>query len=284
MADFTKDEVLALIERCDREARVTEAESRRPMEFNARHNIDLHIRNCNIVATALRALAKSMDAEPVAWLHPTAGWAHADKTVISPHCLNDGSDGGPIPLYAAPPATGSAGALAGGALEDVVEWHKKEIADLEGKIERNNAYKRKVGSHDDSANERCRSAIHHHRWSIDAVLRIRSALAEQPAPVAKAGAAVPAGALPPAPSYHDLHITTEDLPRTSIFNLPFNVSVSCRRTTGWTVWHRPDDRGDERLLAGEYDTHGLRLDVAGVIICDSLTTASDPASQNGEEL
>lgn len=268
MADFTKEEVLALAEWINSKARHEQSTGGCDKLTSA--------------ATALRALAKSMDAAPVGYigrigllsLEPDVGFAEISKQRDAVYHT---------PLFVAPPASAPAEPVAGGALEDVVEWHKKEIADLEGQIERNNAYKRKVGSHDDSANERCRSAIHHHRWSIDAVLRIRSALAEQPAPVAEAGAAVPAGALPPAPSYHDLHITTEDLPRTSIFNLPFNVSVSCRRTTGWTVWHRPDDRGDERLLAGEYDTHGLRLDVAGVIICDSLTAAPDLASQNGEE-
>jgi hypothetical protein len=72
------------------------------------------------------------------------------------------------------------------------------------------------------------------------------------------------------PSYHDLYITTKDTERTSIFNLPYNVEVVCTRTGGWQVWHRPDDRGEKRLLAGEYHTDKLKLDVAGHIICDTL--------------
>jgi hypothetical protein len=72
-------------------------------------------------------------------------------------------------------------------------------------------------------------------------------------------------------SYHHLHITTADLPRTSIFNLPFNVQVHCTRVGGWQVWHRPDDRGELVQLAGEYSKNGLRLDVAGHVICDSLS-------------
>lgn len=66
-----------------------------------------------------------------------------------------------------------------------------------------------------------------------------------------------------APSYHDLHITTEQIERTSIFNLPYGYEVSCNRVGGWCLWFK-----DERV-AGEYGD-GLRLDVAGQVICDSL--------------
>lgn len=177
MADHTKEEVLALAEWINSKARHEQSTGGCDKLTSA--------------ATALRALAKSMDAAPVGYigrigllsLEPDVGFAEISKQRDAVYHT---------PLFVAPPASAPAEPVAGGALEDVVEWHKKEIADLEGKIERNNAYKRKVGSHDDSANERCRSAIHHHRWSIDAVLRIRSALAEQPAPVAVGGAAAPA--------------------------------------------------------------------------------------------
>lgn len=67
-----------------------------------------------------------------------------------------------------------------------------------------------------------------------------------------------------APSYHDLHITTASIPRTSIFNLAYGYEVSCNRVGGWCLWFN-----DERV-AGEYD-EGLRIDVAGHVICDSLT-------------
>lgn len=76
----------------------------------------------------------------------------------------------------------------------------------------------------------------------------------------------PAEAPPPAPSYHDLHITTATIPRTSISNLGFGLEVSCNRVGGWCLWD-----ASKVLLAGEYDTKGLRLDVNGVVICDSLT-------------
>jgi hypothetical protein len=89
--------------------------------------------------------------------------------------------------------------------------------------------------------------------------------------------------MPNTPSYHDLHIECDGLPRTSIFNLPYNVSVHCTRTGGWEVWHRPDDRGEQKVLAGEYHMRGLRLDVAGHVIVDSLTDQMERRADYSEE-
>ncbi len=71
-------------------------------------------------------------------------------------------------------------------------------------------------------------------------------------------------------SYHDLYITTADIPRTSIFNLRYGYEISCNRVGGWCLWL------DNKPVASEYG-NGLRLDVAGHVICDSLTriTSSD---------
>lgn len=69
-----------------------------------------------------------------------------------------------------------------------------------------------------------------------------------------------------SPSYHDLHITTAQIPRTSIFNLPYGLEVRCTRITGWQLWNM--DR--VQLLAGEFDSESwLVLDVAGHVIVDS---------------
>ena len=67
------------------------------------------------------------------------------------------------------------------------------------------------------------------------------------------------------PSYHDLHITTEHIPRTSIFNLPFGIEVTCNRVTGWTL----TDTEHAVELAGEYGDKWLILDVAGHVILDN---------------
>lgn len=75
-------------------------------------------------------------------------------------------------------------------------------------------------------------------------------------------------------TYHDLHITTADLPRTSIFNLPYDVEVTCTRIGGWQVWRRfpeTDIAAQPALVAGEYagPESWLVLDVAGHVIVDS---------------
>lgn len=77
-----------------------------------------------------------------------------------------------------------------------------------------------------------------------------------------------------APSYHDLHVTTEDIPRTSIFDLPYGYEVSCNRVGGWCLWFKT------QKVAGEYDA-GLRLDVGGQVICDSLSRSA-PSEGGGE--
>lgn len=65
------------------------------------------------------------------------------------------------------------------------------------------------------------------------------------------------------PSYHDLFITTPDITRTSIFNLPCNYKVFCTRAAGWELWV-----GDN-LDASEYaKDNWLVLDVLGNVIVD----------------
>lgn len=92
-----------------------------------------------------------------------------------------------------------------------------------------------------------------------------------------------------SPSYHDLHITTAKIPRTSIFDLPYGYEVACTRVTGWQVWrfsHHTPQRQAELIasergtpireaaekhaekIAGEFDGW-LILDVAGHVIVDS---------------
>lgn len=67
-----------------------------------------------------------------------------------------------------------------------------------------------------------------------------------------------------SPSYHDLHITTKDIERTSLSDLPHGYEVSCNRVSGWCLWKR------SVLVAGEYDApRWLVLDVAGHVIVDS---------------
>lgn len=70
-------------------------------------------------------------------------------------------------------------------------------------------------------------------------------------------------------SYHDLHITTAAIKRTSIFDLPYGIEVTCTRVSGWQV-HRRVSEFETEVLAGEFGGPGLRLDVAGHVIIDTL--------------
>ena len=65
------------------------------------------------------------------------------------------------------------------------------------------------------------------------------------------------------PSYHDVYVTTRDIPRTSIFNLPYGYEITCNRIGGWSLW-----QGNTQV-ATEYGL-GLVIDVDGHVIVDSL--------------
>lgn len=74
-----------------------------------------------------------------------------------------------------------------------------------------------------------------------------------------------------APSYHDLHITTPTLQRTSIFNLPFGLEVVCNRVSGWQLV----DVKAQNTVAGEFQgpEDWPVLDVKGIVIVGSRPPA-----------
>jgi hypothetical protein len=73
------------------------------------------------------------------------------------------------------------------------------------------------------------------------------------------------------PTYHDLHITTAQIPRTSIFNLSYGLQVTCNRAAGWVL------SSGNVILAGEYEEpeKWLVLDVAGHVIINSRREAGE---------
>lgn len=80
-----------------------------------------------------------------------------------------------------------------------------------------------------------------------------------------------------APSHHDVHVTTSRMKRTSITDLPYGYELACTPTGGWVLWGPSSERAwtgqvsdGELGIASEYGP-GLRIDVAGHVICDSLT-------------
>ena len=83
------------------------------------------------------------------------------------------------------------------------------------------------------------------------------------------------------PSYHDLYITTKTIKRTSIFDLPFSLMVTCTRTGGWELWNVLNGIQNATLIAGEYDQKWLVLDVNGSIVVDGRVEEEEEVE--GEE-
>jgi hypothetical protein len=85
-----------------------------------------------------------------------------------------------------------------------------------------------------------------------------------------------------APSYHDLHVTTAEIERSSIFDLPYGLSVQCSRVSGWQLWRTAASLCDWTLLGGEYDgpDHWLVLDVAGTVIVNSRDRQDPPEEKS----
>jgi len=81
-----------------------------------------------------------------------------------------------------------------------------------------------------------------------------------------------------APSYHDLHVTTAEIERTSIFHLPYGLAVQCSRVSGWQLWRTAMSMRDWTLLGGEYEgpDRWLVLDVAGTVIVNSRDREESP--------
>lgn len=165
MADFTKEEVLALADLVEGPLALTKG--------------DLWE-----IATALRALAKSMDAEPVGFVSPLARaeLAAGRDGFIFPTAHHTFI----IPLYAAPPVGVPAEPVAVKALKAEYARLLDALMDIEGARSRYGASGFPVDLYPDAAGwmeKRARQAIEG-----------RSALAKQPAPVAEAEVAVPVGA------------------------------------------------------------------------------------------
>jgi hypothetical protein len=85
-----------------------------------------------------------------------------------------------------------------------------------------------------------------------------------------------------APSYHDLHLATPEIERTSIFNLPCGLMVQCSRVAGWQLWETASDVRDWRLLAGEYagPDKWLVLDAGGTVIVNSRDREDPPEEKS----
>lgn len=91
-------------------------------------------------------------------------------------------------------------------------------------------------------------------------------------------------------SYHHLYVTTAQIPRTRLFDLPFGLWVTCDRVGGWSLWDVSQVQRFDTLppaggvlVGGEYagPDKWLVLDVAGYVILDSRQAAPEPEASHG---
>ena len=68
-----------------------------------------------------------------------------------------------------------------------------------------------------------------------------------------------------------IYVTTKYIPRTRIFDLPYNFEITCNRVEGWSLWNM-NDIHNPKLLGGEYDgaSKALCIDIDGHIIMNSF--------------
>lgn len=66
------------------------------------------------------------------------------------------------------------------------------------------------------------------------------------------------------PTVADVYITTSQIQRKKLIELPYGHDLVCDRSEGWTL-HFKDEK-----LAGEFAGGLLIVDVGGVIICNSI--------------
>ena len=71
-------------------------------------------------------------------------------------------------------------------------------------------------------------------------------------------------------NFRDLYITTKDISRTAICDLPFSLEVVCTRVAGWQLWNYHHKYGQHYIVAGEFEKEGLILDINVEVIVDSL--------------
>ena len=128
MSDITKErrDALARIVEEVRHANETN-NANAGTEYRARRFIDKHGK---ALLDALDAAEAKMGAgEPVAWLHPTAGWAHTSRAEVANHCIKGWPQ--PIPLYASPPSPAIPEGWSTAAAADVLAERRRQV-EVEG--------------------------------------------------------------------------------------------------------------------------------------------------------
>lgn len=78
-------------------------------------------------------------------------------------------------------------------------------------------------------------------------------------------------------SYHGIYITTVDIPRTSLFDLPYGYELVITRVCGCVLYYNSGRREEEpRVVASEFPLSsdaGLKVEYGREVLCDSLPDA-----------
>lgn len=75
-------------------------------------------------------------------------------------------------------------------------------------------------------------------------------------------------------SYHGIYITTVDMPRTSLFDMPYGYELVISRVCGCVLYYRQGTRDEEpRVVASEFPLSslgGMKVEYGNEVLCDSL--------------
>ncbi len=78
-------------------------------------------------------------------------------------------------------------------------------------------------------------------------------------------------------SYHGIYITTVDIPRTSLFDLPYGYELVITRVCGCVLYYNSGSREEEpRVVASEFPLSsdaGLKVEYGREVLCNSLPDA-----------
>ncbi len=78
-------------------------------------------------------------------------------------------------------------------------------------------------------------------------------------------------------SYHGIYITTVDMPRTSLFDMPYGYELVISRVCGCVLYYRQGTRDEEpRVVASEFplsDKGGIKVEYGKEVLCNSLPDA-----------
>lgn len=75
------------------------------------------------------------------------------------------------------------------------------------------------------------------------------------------------------PSYHDVIVYVDGVAHKISDN--YSYDLVCARASGWQLWWRPLDGREPRQIGGEFHGGDFRIEVRGVVVCQSPPPSED---------